>query len=145
MIEFSIIGETEVIPAGNYYNRDKVLDLVSNKYGYKYTFLDYLTLPFISIMPWYGEYIRLDNFTSRIGEGSLEYIKQNLEPKVVEEVKYERVFDKIIDGLQYIIEERVYETHKIYNVLSYDQTGYQLINQSFADLDNAKVYLLNKI
>lgn len=145
MIEFSIIDHNEIIPSGNYYEREKVLELIAKKYGHKYTFLDYLTLPFISIMKWYGEYIRLENFKTRLGESSYAYIIENLEAKVVTDVKYVRVFDKIIDGSQYVIEQAESDTQVVYQLTIYSQSGADAECYSFNSLHEAKVYIANRI
>lgn len=148
MIQFSCIAKGETIPAGIYFERNKVLKLIEEKYGYKWTFYDFYVFPFVSVEHWYGiEYINLDGklIHGKIGTDAVDYIKENLEPRIVEEVKYQRIYDKIIHGSQYVIEEATSDTQVVYQLTIYSQSGADAECYSFSSSHEAKVYIANII
>ena len=147
MIKSIVIDNGEKIEAGHYYERDKVLQLIEARYGYKHTFKDYLFLPFYSIMGWYGEYINLDIKNNEVGENSLAYVKENLTPRIVKDIEWARVFDKVINGSQYIIEVEVGDDIVLPQVILivYDALGFKHHEEPCSSIEQAKVFLTNLI
>jgi len=145
MIKMHIIDKGTQIPAGTYYSRTAVLDLIIRRYGYKYTLHDMLITPFYYIEEWSTDSITLEAMTDLNSDSLIDYIKESIEPKVV--TGYDRVFQKSINGNDFVIEANTdkNDNEQRFNLIVTSKDGERLVDQSFQTLEQAKDRILSII